>query len=118
MRALALLAGVAAAIAVVTTDAFPALASDAERTAVSPSASAAYVLRRPPPPPLDGLPPPPDGYFTLQPVGSWSSLPDGTSCAGQVHRSTWEPRPDNTRRNGNTPNAQAVHDSFSSRLRG
>ena len=43
MRALALLAGVAAAIAVVTTDAFPALASDAERTAVGNRASSALV---------------------------------------------------------------------------
>src|SRR5881409_3295618 len=32
------------------------------------------------------VPPPPDGYFTLQPVGAWSSLPSGASCASQVHR--------------------------------
>ena len=64
--------------------------------------------------PSDG-PPPPDGYFTLQPVGTWSGLPSGASCAGQVHRSTWEPRPDNTRRNHVVPNTQTVHDAFAAR---
>jgi hypothetical protein len=49
------------------------------------------------------------------PAGQWSSLPSGTSCAGQVHRSNWEPRPDNDRRNHIVPDPQAVHDSFAAR---
>lgn len=60
-------------------------------------------------------PPPEAGYFPLQPVGSWSSVPDNQVCAGQVHRSTWEPRPDNDKRNHVTPDAEAVHRAFAAR---
>ena len=39
-------------------------------------------------------PPPAGGYFaTLAPA---ATLPSGADCAAMVHRSTWEPRPQNT----------------------
>jgi hypothetical protein len=60
-------------------------------------------------------PPSSAGYFTLQPVGAWSSLPTDAGCSGQVHRSTWEPRPDNTKRNHIMPDPTAVHASFAAR---
>ena len=47
--------------------------------------------------PPNTAPPPAAGYFTLQPVNA--TLPTGASCTSQVHRSTWEPRPDNNKRN-------------------
>jgi hypothetical protein len=47
--------------------------------------------------------PPPNGYFKLRPVGSYASLPDDAQAAAEVHRSTWEPRPDNTRYNHTVP---------------
>jgi hypothetical protein len=62
-----------------------------------------------------GDPPPAGGYFSLLPVGAWSSLP--SDCATQVHRSTWEPRPDSYKRNHVMPDPTAVHDSFTSRPR-
>ena len=61
------------------------------------------------------LPPPAGGYFDLQPVGTWSRLPSGAACAGLLHRSTWEPRRDNTKRNHIVPNASAVHRAFAER---
>ena len=60
-------------------------------------------------------PPPKGGYFTLKPVGAWSHLPSGTACAHKVHRSLWEPRPDNTKRNHVMPDAAAVHAAFKAR---
>jgi hypothetical protein len=42
-------------------------------------------------------PPAPGGYFTLLPVGSYASLPGDAKAAAEIHRSTWEPRPANTR---------------------
>ena len=60
-------------------------------------------------------PPPAGGYFGLQPVGAWSRLPSGASCARLVHRSTWEPRPDNNKRNHIVPDATAVHQAFAAR---
>ncbi len=62
-------------------------------------------------------PPDPNGYFATQPAGSWSSLPSGSSCSQQVHRSSWEPRPENYTQNHNMPDAQAVHNSFAIRPR-
>jgi hypothetical protein len=38
------------------------------------------------------------GWFPLQPVGSFAML-DDTQAAALVHRSSWEPRPDNTAAN-------------------
>jgi hypothetical protein len=40
-------------------------------------------------------PPPAAGYFALRPVGSYAHLPDDAVAAAEVHRSAWEPRPDN-----------------------
>ncbi|MFN2589200.1 MAG: Ig-like domain-containing protein [Actinomycetota bacterium] len=62
-------------------------------------------------------PPPAGGYFGLVPVGQWSSLPSGTACTTLVHRSSWEPRPDNTKRNHIVPDPGAVRDSFAARPR-
>ena len=50
-------------------------------------------------------------------MGSWSSLPGDTACAAQVHRSTWEPRPDNYKRNHVLVDVTAAHQSFSTRKR-
>jgi hypothetical protein len=58
-------------------------------------------------------PPPAGGYFSLQPVSA--SLPSGDTCAGLVHRSTWEPRPDNYKRNHIMPDPNAVHAAFAAR---
>lgn len=62
-------------------------------------------------------PPASAGYFTLQPVGAWTTLPSGSQCSTQVHRSTWEPRPDNTKRNHIMPNATSVHNTFTAKQR-
>jgi hypothetical protein len=60
-------------------------------------------------------PPPPDGYFALRPPGE--ALPSQHACATQVHRSSWEPRPDNDAANHRMPDTTAVHRSFASRPR-
>jgi hypothetical protein len=60
-------------------------------------------------------PPPPAGYFGLAPAGS--SLPSGADCTALVHRSTWEPRPQNDAPNHFMPDAQAVHNAFAVRPR-
>ena len=48
-------------------------------------------------------PPQPAGYFSLQQAGAWSRLPGDAACAARVHRSAWEPRPDNARPNHPMP---------------
>jgi autotransporter family porin len=53
-------------------------------------------------------PPPAQGYFILQPVGSYASLPDDAAAAARVHRSGWEPRPANARYNDTVPSALAL----------
>jgi hypothetical protein len=64
------------------------------------------------------VPPPAGGYFpTLMAAGNVSALPSGTSCASAVHRSTWEPRPDNYPPNHVLVDPTAVHNSFASRPR-
>jgi hypothetical protein len=84
----------------------------------SPSASASSSPEpTTPSPSASSAPPSKDGYFSLRPVGSWSTLPGDGACASQVHRSTWEPRPDNTKRNHTMPDAGAVHASLSARPR-
>jgi autotransporter family porin len=40
-------------------------------------------------------PPPAEGYFALQPVGSYAHLPGDAVAAAEVHRSPWELRPAN-----------------------
>jgi hypothetical protein len=61
--------------------------------------------------------PPKSGYFSLVPRGSWSSLPGDAACANRVHRSTWEPRPENYDANHRLVNADYVHQSLASRQR-
>jgi hypothetical protein len=46
-------------------------------------------------------PPKAGGYFTIKPPGS--AFPSEQQCASEVHRSTWEPRPDNTTANHTAP---------------
>jgi hypothetical protein len=63
-------------------------------------------------------PPPASGYFTtLVPPGNVASLQSGSACADAVHRSTWEPRPDNYKRDHHVVDAAAVHRSFAERPR-
>jgi hypothetical protein len=63
----------------------------------------AVRLSQPTRPVFTNMPPPPDGYFSLQPVGSYKSLPSDAAAAAEVHRSTWEPRPGNARFNHTVP---------------
>jgi Bacterial Ig domain len=65
--------------------------------------------------PASSAPPPASGYFSQQPVQSWSSLPGDSTCASLVHRSTWEPRPDNYKRNHTLVDPAAVHAAFAAR---
>ncbi len=50
-------------------------------------------------------PPPAGGYTSLKPVGSFASLPNDAQAASLVHRSSWEPRPDNYTANHTVPPA-------------
>jgi hypothetical protein len=60
----------------------------------------------------DAEPPPPGGTTSLQPVGSWSSLPSGSRCARQVPASSWEPRPENRVPNHTLVDPEAVRAAF------
>jgi hypothetical protein len=71
----------------------------------------------PPPPASSSSAPLAAGYFSLRPVGSWSSLPSDSTCAAQVHYSTWEPRPQNYQQNHTMPAAGAMAASFAARPR-
>jgi hypothetical protein len=64
-----------------------------------------------------GLPPPAGGYFTLTPPGQTQTLPSGKACVTMIHPSTWEPRPDNFKRNHVMPDPAVVHASFAARPR-
>jgi hypothetical protein len=68
-------------------------------------------------PPPSAAPPPPGGYFKLVSAGGWDSLPSGASCKSRVHASSWEPRPDNTKRNQVMLDPAAVHAAFAARTR-
>lgn len=48
-------------------------------------------------------PPPAGGYFQLVPVGGFATLPSDAEAAALVHRSTWEPRPENMLANHTVP---------------
>jgi hypothetical protein len=61
--------------------------------------------------------PAPGGYFSLQPVGSWSSLPNDSQCAAKVHYSAWEPRPENYQQNHTMPAPGAMAAAFALRPR-
>jgi len=60
-------------------------------------------------------PPRSDGYFHTRKVGLWKTLPSGKTCAGRVHRSTWEPRRDNYVPNHRMPSVTRVHRAFRQR---
>ena len=64
-----------------------------------------------------GLPPPSSGYTETQPVGSWDEPPGDRVCARRVHRSDWEPRPDNYLPNRHRPDRSRVRHAFASRPR-
>jgi hypothetical protein len=68
-------------------------------------------------PVVDAEPPPPGGYFHSLKAGAWARLPDDESCAGRVHRSAWEPRPDNDVPNHHVPDVGAVRAAFAARPR-
>jgi autotransporter family porin len=66
-------------------------------------------------------PPPAGGYFGL--VAPGAPLPSGDTCAGLVHRSAWEPRPENATANRTSPAfvslpGYTVYDGFDDRARG
>ncbi len=91
-----------------------------------PSSSAASASSAPPPAPTPSVssasapsmsPPPPGGFFKLVPPGGWGSLHSGGLCRPLVHSSTWEPRPDNSKRNHVMPDPRAVHAAFVDRPR-
>ena len=68
-----------------------------------------------------GSPPPAGGYFGL--VSPDGTLPSGDTCAGRVHRSTWEPRPENAAANKTSPAVVSIpgytlYDGFDYRARG
>jgi autotransporter family porin len=69
-------------------------------------------------PAVPGPPPDSDGYFATKPAGEWKGLPSDATCAREVHRSKWEPRPSNAVANHTRPKASDVHTSFSQRPRG
>jgi hypothetical protein len=77
---------------------------------VPPTATAA-------PPPVTNKPPAVSGYFSLLPVGSWSSLPSDAQCAAAVHSSSWEPRSENRQQNTTMPAPGAMAASFAARPR-
>lgn len=70
------------------------------------------------PVPVSGdRPPPTGGYFDTSPPGSWRDLPGDRSCARRVHRSTWEPRPENYRANHRMPDRDRVRRALRERPR-
>lgn len=82
-----------------------------------PANSAPPAADSAPPAAANSAPPAAAGYFSLQPVGSWSSLPSDSQCAAKVHYSTWEPRPENYQQNHTMPAPGAMAASFALRPR-
>jgi hypothetical protein len=66
---------------------------------------------------LNHAPPRRAGYFKTTSAGTWRKLPGGANCTSRVHRSTWEPRPDNSGPNSRMPNVKKVHAAFADRRR-
>ena len=62
--------------------------------------------------------PPRSGYFRTLGPGSWQNLPSEKECAAEIHRSSWEPRPENYKPNHTMPPLAAVHQALASRPRG
>ena len=52
---------------------------------------------------LPDTPPPNGGYFGLSPVGRYASLPGDAAAAAEVHKSSWEVRPQNASYNRTVP---------------
>lgn len=100
------LIAIAAGVALVPVVLAAVIWSRDARTNAAPEPTAGIIPSRPPPK---------AGYFTMQRAGEWSGLPGDTVCAGRVHRSTWEPRSDNTGPNHAMPDAEAVHRAFAER---
>ncbi len=67
--------------------------------------------------PASDAPPPEAGYFETRPAGEWRRLPGDATCAQRVHRSTWEPRPDNFRPNHRTPGRDRIREALQKRPR-
>lgn len=61
---------------------------------------------------ISSAPPRRAGYFRTAPAGRWRVLPGDRKCAGRVHRSSWEPRPDNAVPNHRMPRPAKVHRAF------
>ena len=76
-----------------------------------------FVAPVPAPAVRTAAPPSPEGYFSLQPVGRVAALPSSAECAARIRRSTWEPRPWNTKRNSVVPDRAAVAKSLASHKR-
>lgn len=53
------------------------------------------------PGPIGNSPPPKGGYFQQQPPGT--PIKSDAVCAAAIHRSTWEPRPENAQANSSMP---------------
>lgn len=83
-------------------------------TAAAPAAWLVLATSSPTP---YAAPPPRHGYFALIGPGAWSVLPSDSECAARVHRSTWEPRPLNDKRNNTEPDPTAVHNALKARPR-
>ena len=66
-------------------------------------------------PAANSSPPRTSGYFSTAPPGSWKHLPSDVACSERVHRSTWEPRPDNWVPNHTMPIEREVRESFAER---
>lgn len=56
-----------------------------------------------PSPPAPAAPPPAGGFLALVPVSRFASLPSDSRAAAMVHRSSWEPRPQNYTANHTVP---------------
>jgi hypothetical protein len=67
--------------------------------------------------PTPGRLPPAGGYFPLIGPKHLGALPSDAVCSASVHRSEWEPRPSNTKRNHVMPDPLAVRESFALRPR-
>jgi hypothetical protein len=61
-------------------------------------------------------PPTSGGYFSLVPNGHFDALPNDAAAAALVHRSVWEPRPENDVANHTTPPAGVSTAGYSGML--
>lgn len=69
---------------------------------------------------VSNAPPPAAGWITATVPPSapnTPTLPSDATCAAQVHRSSWEPRPENAQQNATMPPAGAMASAFAARPR-